>query len=123
MVRRALVLALVMADAMLGIVLAAPDEDQPLAVVGHTGVSVAPSTTLPVLPTVRAVLPATTPTSATTRVVASRSSTVVQGGGGTVAVVNEGSAVASTGGNTVIGPPDARVTNGPATAVGNVSRP
>ena len=43
--------------------------------------------------------------------------------GGTLTVVNEGSASVNTGGNVVIGPPSATVVNGPATAVGNVSRP
>ena len=37
-------------------------------------------------------------------------------------VTSVGTGIANTGGNTVIGPPDATVVNGPAAAVGNVSR-
>ena len=52
---------------------------------------------------------------------ADRSSTVVRSGAGRVTVVNEGSGWASTGGNTVFGPPDAHVSNGPVSAVGSSS--
>lgn len=57
---------------------------------------------------------------------ASQSSTVIETDGGrSVTIVNSGSAVASTGGNTVIGSDQpgghATVVNGPVTAVGNSS--
>ena len=115
MVRWVIVLGAVVAGVVL---LAAPDQERPLAVVGHTGVSVPgqPATTA-ATPVPTTATPAPKPT-----VVTSRSSTVVTSSSGGVTVVNEGSALASTGGNTVIGAPDgATVVNGPVTAVGNAS--
>ncbi len=116
--RRGLAFVLLAAGAVVALaLLGVPEEQHPVAVVGHTGPPET-STTM----TVTTVPP--TPTTPKAPVVAvSRSSTVVRTDAGGVTVVNEGSAVASTGGNTVIGPPDATVVNGPATAVGNVSRP
>ena len=119
-VRRALILAVAVAVATLGLtVLAGSSADRPVAVVGHTGPPMGEVTTTAPVPTTAEVPPATV---ANTKVaVANRSSTVVRSDSGGVRVVNEGSAVASTGGNTVIGPPDASVSNGPVTAVGNSS--
>jgi hypothetical protein len=105
--------------AVLALVVLQPESGRrPLAVVGHAGPSATATTTT------AAAAPATTTTTAPRRtVVSTRSSTVVRTGGRTLTVVNEGSAVVNTGGNTAIGPPDAVVANGPATAVGNLSRP
>lgn len=91
--------------------------ERPVATVGHAGVEKATTTTAAPPPA-----PATTTTIAKVGAT-TRSTTVVRSGGGSLTVVNESSASASTGGNVVIGPPDATVVNGPATAVGNVSRP
>jgi hypothetical protein len=103
------------------------DPTQPVAVVGHTG---APEP----LPTTTAA-PAPAPASTTTTkpkpktAAATRSTTVVRSDAGGVTVVNEGSSTASSGNNTVIGPPSAQgpsgpqsgvtVNEGPVTAVGN----
>lgn len=113
---RRLVLLAVLIVALSGLAaLAVPDHDPPVAVVGHAGVTVPPpSTTIPV-PTTATAPPTTAKPAAD---VATRSTTVVRSGSGGVNVTNSGSAVASTGGNTVIGPPDASVTKGPASAVG-----
>lgn len=99
------------------------EPERPLATVGHAGVEQATTTAAAPAPA-----PARRPTSTTTSsrpkaTAATRSTTVVRSGAGSVTVVNESSASANTGGNVVIGPPDATVVNGPATAVGNVSRP
>ena len=111
--RRAVGLVLVAVVAVAAVVLLrAPAGEQPVAVVGHRGAPPQPSST-----TVPGVAPTTTAEPAV--VVANRSRTVVRSDAGGVTVVNEGSAVASTGGNTVIGPPDASVSNGPVSAVGN----
>lgn|GEM_PF-6313898 len=91
----------------------APDGGHPVATMGHTGVPLqAPTTTAapPVAPT--------TTTTARRTVVTSRSSTVVTSPSGAITIVNEGSASVDTGGNT-----GGTVVTGPATAVGNVSRP
>jgi hypothetical protein len=112
-VRWVIVLALVVAGALL---LAAPDEERPLAVVGRTGATSLPATA--------AAPPSTSPPPTTKPAVATpnRSSTAVRHEAGGVTVTNEGSARASTGGNTVVGAPDgASVVNGPVTAVGNAS--
>lgn len=102
--------------------LGTPADERPLAVVGHTGVTGVS------LPPPTAAAPEPVPTTAAGRspepaVVTSRSSTVVTSPSGGVTVVNEGSAAASTGGNTVLGAPGgATVVNGPVTAVGNASQ-
>ena len=122
--RRRVVLGLMAAGTVLAVaLLAAPEERRPVAVVGHTGVSVTSPTT-----TETAVATTSTTGKARAVVAATRSTTVVRSDAGGITVVNEGSAVASTGGNTVIGPPDATVVNGAVSAVGNssevrVSRP
>ena len=118
--RRAVLLGALVTLAVLALtVRAAPEEDRPVALVGHAGAPAPPSTTTPPVPTT-AMIPV--PTTAKPTAAASRSSTVVRSdAGGRVTVVNEGSAVASTGGNTVIGPPDASMSNGPVSAVGNSS--
>lgn len=101
-----------------GAALGVPEDDRPVAVVGHAGVTTPPpSTTVPVPKTASA--PPTTAGPAAA--VATRATTVVRSDSAGVKVTNTGSAVASTGGNTVIGPPDARVSNGPVSAVGNAS--
>ena len=109
----AVVATLALAAAVL---LARPEPDRPVAVVGHTG---APE---PVLTTTATPAPAPAPTTTTKpkpKVAATRSTTVVRADAGGVTVVNEGSATASSGGNTVVGPPSATVNEGPVTAVGN----
>ena len=110
-----LVLGLVV---VVGVALAVPDDDRPVADVGHTDTSTTAPAPAPDPVTT------TTTTPATRTVVSTRSTPVVRTDpGGEVTIVNEGSAVANTGGNTVIGPPDATVVRGPATAIGNLSRP
>ena len=114
--RRAVGLVLVAVVAVAALVLLrAPGGEQPVAVVGHRGLPPQPSSTT--VPAMTASTPTTT--AKPTVVVANRSRTVVRSDAGGVTVVNEGSAVAGTGGNTVIGPPHASVSNGPVSAVGN----
>ncbi len=108
MIRRVLLVA---AAVLAVAVLARPDEDRPLAVVGHA------ETTTTATSTTKA--PTTSTTAPGRTVVSTRSTTVVRSDGGSVTVVNEGSASASTGDNTVIGPPSATVNEGAVTAVGN----
>lgn len=91
----------------------APDGGHPVATVGHAGVPLPAPTTSAAPPAVP-----TTTTTARRTVVTSRSSTVVTSAPGGITIVNEGSASVDTGGNT-----GGTVVTGPATAVGNVSRP
>jgi hypothetical protein len=116
--RRGIALAVVAAIALAAAVLLAgrADPTQPVAVVGHTGTAdaVPASTTAPP--------PAPAPTTTSKpkpQAAATRSTTVVRSDAGGLTVVNEGSATASSGGNTVIGPPCAQVNEGPVSAVGN----
>ena len=100
-----------------GALLAGTEHREPVAVVGHAGpTSVEATTTSPVPPS-----PAPTSSVVSPKVATGKSSSVVRSDARGVTIVNEGSAVASTGGNTVIGPPDASVSNGPVSAVGNAS--
>lgn len=128
--RRALVLAVTAGLALLAVALRPGAEpDRPVATVGHAGAEPAPTTTA--TPPAPAPAPATTTTAPTPRAAATRSTTVVRTDAGGVTVVNEGSASASSGNNTVIGPPSAQgpsgpqsgvtVTEGPVTAVGNAA--
>jgi len=128
-VRRGLLVAVAIGAIVAALALARqPDRVEPVAVVGHSQV-LSPTTTLaPAAVPVPTPTPSPTPAPAAVAVAASRSSTVVESGSGRVSVTNEGSAVASTGGNTVVGPGSASVVNGPVSAVGNqsevrVSRP
>ena len=92
----------------------APAPERPVATVGHAGQE--PTTTTP------AAAPAPAPTTTTepkAKAAATRSTTVVRTDAGGLTVVNEGSATASSGNNTVIGPPTATVNEGPVTAIGN----
>ena len=93
--------------------------DRPVAVVGHAGtVEAVPATTT----TTATATPApTTTTKPKPKAAATRSTTVVRADAGGVTVVNEGSATASSGNNTVIGPPSAHVDEGPVTAIGNTA--
>jgi hypothetical protein len=119
-VRRGLIVVVVAAAAFAALAFLRPSDDgAPVAVVGHTGIVQLTSTTAAPV----AAAPAPTPTTAPQpKVVANRSSTVVHADAGSVTVVSSGEAVASTGGNTVLGTPDgASVVNGPVTAVGNSS--
>lgn len=94
------------------------EPDRPVAVVGHAGtVDAVPATTA--IPP-----PAPAPTTTTTpkpKAAATRSTTVVRADAGGLTIVNEGSATASSGNNTVIGPPAAHVDEAPVTAVGNAA--
>ena len=123
--RRGLTLAAVatLALATAALLAAGPEPDRPVAVVGHAGVETTTTTAAP------APAPATTTTTAKPKVAATRSTTVVRAEGGGLTVVNEGSATASSGNNTVVGPPSAQgpsgpqsgvaVNEGPVTAIGN----
>ena len=113
--RRGVGLAVVGAAALIVVALVrGPEPDRPLAVTGHAGVET--TTTTP------AAAPApTTTTTAKPRAAATRSTTVVGTGAGGLTVVNVGSATASSGNNTVIGPPSAQVNEGPVTASGNTA--
>jgi len=103
--------------------------ERPVAVVGHTGaVEAVPATTT----TTATAPPApTTTTKPKPKAAATRSTTVVRADAGGVTVINEGSATASSGNNTVIGPPSAQgpsgpgsgvtVDEGPVTAIGNTA--
>ena len=100
----------------------APAPDRPVATIGHAGLE--PTTT-----TAAPALAPTTTTKPTPKAATTRSTTVVRADAGGVTVVNEGSATASSGNNTVIGPPSGQgpsgpqggvtVNEGPVTAVGN----
>jgi hypothetical protein len=124
-VRRALILAIAIVGAVAALSqLRTPQDDRPVAVVGHTGSSVPVATApAPVRPPVLVSDTTTTMVTVTSepKVVTSRSSTVVESADGRVTVVHSGSASASTGGNTVVGPGSASVVNGRVTAVGNSS--
>ena len=118
--RRALVVAVATGLALLAVALiASPEADRPVATVGQAGVDLTTTTPAAPLP-----VPAPAPTTTTKpkpKAAATRSTTVVRSDAGGVTVVNEGSASASTGNNTVIGPPSATVNEGPVTAVGNAA--
>lgn len=119
--RRGVGLAVVGAAALIAVALIrAPEPDRPLAVTGHAGVET----------TTTAAAPApTTTTTAKPRAAATRSTTVVGADAGGLTVVNQGSATASSGNNTAVGPPSAQgpsgpgsgvtVNEGPVTAIGN----
>ena len=114
--RRGMTLAAIatLALAFAGVLAGGGEPDRPVAVVGHAGtVDTVPATT-----TAPAPAPTTT-TKPKPKAAATRSTTVVRADGGGLTVVNEGSATASSGNNTVVGPPSAHVNEGPVTAVGN----
>ena len=114
--RRGVGLAMVGAAALIAVaLLRSPEPDRPLAVTGHAGVETTSTTPAPAPPA------PTTTTAPKPKVAATRSTTVVRTDAGGVTVVNEGSATASSGSNTVIGPPSAQVNEGPVTAVGNAA--
>jgi hypothetical protein len=94
------------------------EPDRPVAVVGHAGtVDAVPATT-----TIPPPAPApTTTTKPKPKAAATRSTTVARADAGGLTIVNEGSVTASSGNNTVIGPPSATVNEGPVTAIGNTA--
>ena len=111
-----MVLAVTVGLALLAVALLrpAPAPERPVATIGHAGVE----------PTTTTAAPAPAPTTTTKpkpKAPATRSTTVVRTDAGGLTVVNEGSATASSGNNTVIGPPSAHVNEGPVTAIGNTA--
>ena len=114
---RAVALTVVVVAPVVAVLLGhANERDTPVAVISET------QTAVPVVVNTTSLsVPAPPELPPATKTVTEGSSEVVYSEEEGVKVVNSGSAGASTGGNTAVGPGSATVVNGPVSAVGNSS--